>query len=66
VRAVKDSTILKLSAIWAVAILLIVDALTWKIDHALWSLGIAVISGLAGYQIGSHKEVEARHDRGGV
>ena len=38
-----------------IALLLIVDALTWKIDHALWSLGIAAISGLAGYSIGRYQ-----------
>ena len=51
----QDATWLKLSAIWGVVILLIVDALTWKIDHAVWGTGIAVISGLAGYQIGLTK-----------
>lgn len=51
-RAVEDATILKLSAIWGVVIIMIVDAVTWKIDHALWSLGVSVISGLAGYQLG--------------
>ena len=53
----KDATILKLSAIWGVVILMIVDALTWRIDHAIWSLGVAVISGLAGYQIGLAKAI---------
>lgn len=48
----KDETIIKISAIWAIVIIMTVDALTWKINHALWSLGIATISGLAGYQIG--------------
>ena len=51
----KDATILKLSGIWAVVVLLVVDALTWKIDHALWSTGIAVISGMAGYHVGLMK-----------
>ena len=37
-----------------IALLLVVDALTWKIDHALWSLGIAAISGLAGYSVGRY------------
>jgi len=52
---VKDETIVKVSAIWALTILLIVDAFTWKIDHALWSAVIAAISGLAGYQVGISK-----------
>lgn len=51
----EDSTIIKLSAIWAVVVLLVVDAFTWKIDHALWSTAIAVIAGLAGYQVGQTK-----------
>ena len=38
-----------------IALLLVVDALTWKIDHALWSLGIAAISGLAGYSVGRYQ-----------
>ena len=54
----KDATILKLSGIWAVVILLIVDALVWKVDHAVWGTGIAVISGLAGYQVGLMKAAQ--------
>jgi len=42
----------RVTAMVLIALLLIVDALTWKIDHAIWSLGIAAISGLAGYNIG--------------
>ena len=38
-----------------IALLLVVDALTWKIDHAIWSLGIAAISGLAGYSVGRYQ-----------
>ena len=44
-----ENTLVKINAIWAVVTLLIVDALVWKIDHALLGLGIAVVSGLAGY-----------------
>lgn len=51
----QDTTLIKISAIWALTILLIVDALTWKIDHALWSAVVAAISGLAGYQVGISK-----------
>ena len=51
----EDQTLIKLSAIWGLVIVLIVDALTWKIDHALWSAVIAAISGLAGYQVGISK-----------
>ena len=51
----KDETIIKVSAIWALTILLIVDALTWKIDHAIWSTAIAAIAGLSGYHIGKSK-----------
>lgn len=48
----KDETMIRISAIFAIVIIMTVDALTWKINHTLWSLGIATISGLAGYQIG--------------
>ena len=51
----ESKTIIRLWAMTLVAVLLIVDALTWKIDHTLWSLGIAVISGLGGYEIGVYK-----------
>jgi len=46
------SVIERVTAMVLIALLLIVDALTWKIDHALWSLGIATISGLAGFSVG--------------
>jgi len=52
---VEDQTLIKLSAIWGLVIVLIVDAFTWKVDHVLWSLAIAAISGLAGYQVGISK-----------
>lgn len=39
-------------AILSIMVIMVVDAFTWKIDHFLWSLGIAAISGLAGYNIG--------------
>ncbi len=61
--SVQDGTWLKLSAIWGVVILLVVDAMTWKIDHAVWGTGIAVISGLAGYQIGIVKAGPQKVDK---
>ena len=45
----------RVTAMVLIALLLIVDALTWKIDHAIWSLGIAAISGLAGYSVGRYQ-----------
>lgn len=48
----ENGTLIKLWAMTMVTILMIVDALTWKIDHALWSLGITIIAGLAGYEVG--------------
>lgn len=42
----------RVTAILSIMIIMVVDAFTWKIDHFLWSLGIAAISGLAGYNIG--------------
>ena len=54
----EDQTLIKLSAIWALVVLMVVDALTWKVDHALWSAAIAAISGLAGYQVGVSKRTD--------
>jgi len=48
----KDSTLIRMWSMTLIALLLIVDALTWKIDHALWTMGIAAMSGLAGYEVG--------------
>jgi len=48
----RDSTLIRMWSMTLIAILLIVDALTWKIDHALWTMGIAAMSGLAGYEVG--------------
>ena len=45
----------RVTAMVLIALLLIVDALTWKIDHAIWTMGIAAISGLAGYNIGRYQ-----------
>ena len=45
----------RVTAMVLIAILLIVDAITWKIDHAIWTMGIAAISGLAGYNIGRYQ-----------
>jgi len=47
-----DSTLIRMWSMTLIALLLIVDALTWKIDHALWTMGIAAMSGLGGYEIG--------------
>ena len=56
-----------IKALWAmtlIALLMVVDAMTWKIDHALWSMGIAAISGLAGYSIrGAVETRRARNQR---
>ena len=52
----KDATIVRLWSMTLIALIMVVDAFTWKIDHALWSLGISVISGLAGYEIRGYKE----------
>jgi len=54
----EDQTLIKLSAIWGLVVLMVVDALTWKVDHVLWSLSIAAISGLAGYQVGVSKRTD--------
>ena len=53
----KDTALVieRVTAMVLIALLLVVDALTWKIDHAIWSLGIAAISGLAGYSIGRYQ-----------
>jgi len=53
----KDTALVieRVTAMVLIALLLVVDALTWKIDHAIWSLGIAAISGLAGYNIGRYQ-----------
>ena len=53
----KDTALVieRVTAMVLIALLLVVDALTWKIDHAIWSLGIAVISGLAGYSVGRYQ-----------
>ena len=48
-------TIERVTGMVLIALLLVVDALTWEIDHALWSLGIAAISGLAGYSVGRYQ-----------
>lgn len=48
----EDGTLKRLWGMTMVTILMIVDALTWKIDHALWTFGVAVIAGLAGYEVG--------------
>jgi len=52
----RDNTLVRMWAMTLVTILLVVDAFTWKIDHALWSMGIAVISGLAGYEWGARTQ----------
>ena len=52
----RDATIVRLWSMTLIALIMVVDAFTWKIDHALWSLGISVISGLAGYEIRGYKE----------
>lgn len=49
----EDKTILKLCSMSLITLLLIVDAFTWQIDHALWTTAIAAIAGLAGYEIGT-------------
>ena len=48
----------RVTAMVLIAILLIVDALTWKIDHAIWSMAIAAISGLAGYSVGRYQNAK--------
>ena len=51
----KASMIERVVAIVCITILLIVDAATWKIDHALVATGIAAVAGLAGYSFGLHR-----------
>ena len=53
----KDTALVieRVTAMVLIAILLIVDAFTWKIDHAIWSMSIAAISGLAGYSVGRYQ-----------
>ena len=47
----KDSTIVKLTAIVCLTLLGIVNALVWKVDKTfLLSLG-AIIGGIAGYEV---------------
>lgn len=53
-----------IKALWGmtlIALVLIADAATWKIDHVLWSLGIAAVSGLAGYNI--KEMIEKRREK---
>lgn len=54
----EDKTILKLWSMSLIALLLVVDAFTWQIDHALWTTAIAAIAGLAGYEIGTAKALK--------
>ena len=56
------SVIERVTSIACITALMITDALTWKIDHVLWSLGVATISGLAGYQIGINRIVGGDDD----
>ena len=58
-----NKTVLKINAIWAIVVLLVVDMLVWKIDHALLGLGISVISGLAGYTIATARNHNTRKKR---
>lgn len=54
----KDSTIVKLTAIVAIVILEIVNLLTAKIDgNVLLSMGV-IIGGIAGYEFGKKKSSE--------
>ena len=48
----EDKTLIRLWAMTVIAMLLVVDAFTWKINHALWSMGIAAVAGLGGFEIG--------------
>lgn len=54
----EDKTILKLCSMSLITLLLIVDAFTWQIDHALWTTAIAAIAGLAGYEIGTARALK--------
>jgi hypothetical protein len=52
----KDSTLLKVTAIVALTVIEVVNLFTAKIDSVLTSAVVAVIAGLAGYSFGKVKE----------
>jgi hypothetical protein len=52
----KDSTLLKVTAIVAVTVIEVVNLFTAKIDSVLTSTIVAVIAGLAGYSFGKTKK----------
>lgn len=51
----KDRTLIRLYAMTLIAVVLIIDAIYWKINHAIWSLGITALAGLGGYEVGLHQ-----------
>lgn len=55
-RAVEDSTLIKMTAIVSLCIIEAVNLIIWKIDGALLVTIASLIAGIAGYEIGKTKK----------
>jgi len=51
-----EKTIIKLWAITLIALLEVINMLTLKLDGAIFSLVLSLISGIAGYELGKRQE----------
>ena len=51
-----EKTIIKLWAITLIALLEVINMLTLKMDGAIFSLVLSLISGIAGYELGKRQE----------
>lgn len=58
-----DTTMMKITAIVCITAIEIANILVWKIDGAILGFVVAVISGLAGYEIGFRTGKQARGEQ---